>query len=40
MLALRLGGKEAFEAAYNRTGEGFDSPTFVKAAEMYKELID
>jgi raffinose/stachyose/melibiose transport system substrate-binding protein len=40
MLALRLGGKEAFEAAYNRTGEGFDSPTFVKAAEMFKELID
>jgi raffinose/stachyose/melibiose transport system substrate-binding protein len=40
MLALRLGGKEAFETAYNRTGEGFDSPTFVKAAEMFKELID
>jgi raffinose/stachyose/melibiose transport system substrate-binding protein len=28
MLALRIGGKEAFEAAFNRTGEGFDSPTF------------
>jgi raffinose/stachyose/melibiose transport system substrate-binding protein len=40
MLALRLGGKEAFEAAYNRTGEGFDSPAFVKAAEMFKELVD
>ena len=40
MLALRIGGKEAFEAAYNRTGEGFDSPTFVKAGEMFKELID
>ena len=40
MLALRIGGKEAFEAAFNRTGEGFDSPTFVKAGEMFKELID
>jgi raffinose/stachyose/melibiose transport system substrate-binding protein len=40
MLALRIGGKEAFEAAYNRKGEGFDSPTFVKAGEMFKELID
>jgi raffinose/stachyose/melibiose transport system substrate-binding protein len=40
MLALRLGGREAFEAAYNRTGEGFDSPAFVKAAEMFKELVD
>ena len=28
MLALRIGGKEAFESAFNRTGEGFDSPDF------------
>jgi raffinose/stachyose/melibiose transport system substrate-binding protein len=40
MLALRLGGKEAFEAAYNREDQGFDSPTFVKAGEMFKELLD
>jgi raffinose/stachyose/melibiose transport system substrate-binding protein len=40
MLALRIGGKEAFEAAYSKKGEGFDSPTFVKAGEMFKELID
>jgi raffinose/stachyose/melibiose transport system substrate-binding protein len=40
MLALRIGGKEAFEAAYNQKGEGFDSPTFVKAGQMFKELID
>ena len=40
MLALRIGGKEAFEAAYNREDEGFDSPTFVKAGEMFKELLD
>jgi raffinose/stachyose/melibiose transport system substrate-binding protein len=40
MLALRIGGQEAFESAFNRTGEGFDSPAFVKAGEMFKELID
>jgi raffinose/stachyose/melibiose transport system substrate-binding protein len=40
MLALRIGGKEAFEAAYNHEDEGFDSPTFVKAGEMFKELLD
>jgi raffinose/stachyose/melibiose transport system substrate-binding protein len=40
MLALRLGGKEAFEAAYNRTGEGFSNPVFVQAAELFKQLVD
>jgi raffinose/stachyose/melibiose transport system substrate-binding protein len=40
MLALRIGGKEAFEGVFNCTGEGFDSSTFVTAAEMFKELID
>ncbi|MDQ2695610.1 MAG: extracellular solute-binding protein [Pseudomonadota bacterium] len=40
MLALRLGGEETFKSAYNRSGEGFDSPAFVKAGEMFKELID
>ncbi len=40
MLALRVGGQEAFEAAYNRTGEGFDGPAFVRAGELFKELVD
>jgi raffinose/stachyose/melibiose transport system substrate-binding protein len=40
MLALRLGGREAFEAAYNRTGEGFSGPVFVQAAELFKQLVD
>lgn len=40
MLALRIGGQEAFAGAYNRTGEGFDSAVFVKAGELWKELID
>ncbi|MDQ2696576.1 MAG: extracellular solute-binding protein [Pseudomonadota bacterium] len=40
MLALRLGGEEAFKSAYNRSGEGFDSPVFVKAGEMFQELLE
>jgi len=38
-LAVRIGGQKAFDAAYNRTGS-FDSPTFVKAGEMLKQLVD
>ncbi|MCE7945987.1 MAG: extracellular solute-binding protein [Chloroflexi bacterium CFX4] len=38
-LAIRLGGEEAFLAAYNRSG-GFDAEPFVKAGEYLKELID
>jgi raffinose/stachyose/melibiose transport system substrate-binding protein len=40
MLALRLGGKEAFEAAYHRTGEGFSSQVFVRAAELFRQLVE
>jgi raffinose/stachyose/melibiose transport system substrate-binding protein len=40
MLALRLGGREAFDAAYNRTGEGFASPVFVHAGELFKQLVE
>ncbi|MDQ2696735.1 MAG: extracellular solute-binding protein [Pseudomonadota bacterium] len=40
MLALRVGGQDAFEAAYTRSGEGFDSASFVKAGELYQELLD
>jgi raffinose/stachyose/melibiose transport system substrate-binding protein len=38
-LATRLGGREAFEAAYNRTGT-FADPAFVQAGERLKELVD
>jgi raffinose/stachyose/melibiose transport system substrate-binding protein len=38
-LAIRLGGEEAFLAAYDRSG-GFDAEPFVKAGEYLKELID
>ncbi len=39
-LALRTGGKEAFLAAFNRTGAGFDGPDYLKAAELTKQLFD
>ncbi|MBN2736119.1 MAG: extracellular solute-binding protein [Spirochaetales bacterium] len=38
-LAVRLGGKEAFDAAVERTGS-FKSESFVKAGQLLKELID
>jgi raffinose/stachyose/melibiose transport system substrate-binding protein len=37
-LAIRLGGKAAFQSAYNQSGDGFDGPVFVKAGEHLKEL--
>jgi raffinose/stachyose/melibiose transport system substrate-binding protein len=38
-LATRIGGQEAFEAAYNREGT-FADPAFVAAGERLKELVD
>ena len=38
-LAVRLGGKDAFNAAYSRQGKFTDSP-FVAAGNRLKELID
>jgi raffinose/stachyose/melibiose transport system substrate-binding protein len=40
ILALRLGGKEAFAAAFDHKGEGFADPVFVEAAGLFKELVD
>jgi raffinose/stachyose/melibiose transport system substrate-binding protein len=37
-LAVRIGGKPAFDAAYSRTGS-FADPSFVQAGEKLKELI-
>ena len=39
-LAIRIGGKDAFEAAVNGQGQGFASPTFVRAGELFKQLAD
>ncbi len=38
-LAVRIGGKEAFDKAYSRKGAFTDEP-FIKAGEKLKELID
>ena len=38
-LAIRNGGKDAFDKAYNRTGS-FTDPAFQKAGEQLKELVD
>lgn len=38
-LATRIGGREAFEKAYNREGS-FADPAFVQAGERLKELVD
>ncbi|MFI4929618.1 MAG: ABC transporter substrate-binding protein [Burkholderiales bacterium] len=39
-LAIRIGGKPAFDAALRGEGKGFASETFVRAGEMFKELAD
>jgi raffinose/stachyose/melibiose transport system substrate-binding protein len=39
-LAVRIGGRAAFESAYSRKGPGFDGPDFLKTAEDFKQLID
>jgi raffinose/stachyose/melibiose transport system substrate-binding protein len=38
-LATRIGGREAFENAYSRTGS-FTDPAFVEAGARLKELVD
>jgi raffinose/stachyose/melibiose transport system substrate-binding protein len=39
-LAIRIGGKEAFEAALRGEGKGFADTTFVRAGELFKQLAD
>ena len=39
-LAIRAGGKAAFEAAAAGEGKGFTSDTFVRAGELFKQLTD
>jgi len=39
-LAIRLGGKAAFDAATAGEGKGFASDTFVRAGELFKQLAD
>jgi raffinose/stachyose/melibiose transport system substrate-binding protein len=39
-LAIRIGGKDAFEAALKGEGKGFADTTFVKSGEFFKQLVD
>ncbi len=39
-LAIRIGGKEAFEAALRGEGKGFADTTFVRSGELFKQLVD
>ena len=39
-LAIRVGGKPAFDAALRGEGKGFAGETFVRAGELFKELAD
>lgn len=39
-LAIRIGGKGAFDAAMRGEGKGFASDTFVRAGELFKQLAD
>ena len=39
-LAIRIGGKDAFEAALRGDGKGFADTTFVEAGETFKQLAD
>jgi len=39
-LAIRNGGKGAFEAALRGDGEGFAAAPFVKAGEQFRQLVD
>ena len=39
-LAMRVGGKPAFDAALRGENGGFEGETFVKAGELFKQLVD
>ena len=39
-LAVRVGGKPAFEAAMRGENGGFAGETFVKSGELFKQLVD
>ncbi len=39
-LAMRQGGKPAFDAALRNENGGFEAETFVKAGELFKQLVD
>lgn len=39
-IALRVGGRAAFEAGMNRTGRGFDSPELLRTSQLFRQLVE
>ena len=39
-LAVRIGGKPAFDAALRGDNGGFEGETFIKAGQLFKQLVD
>lgn len=39
-LAVRIGGKTAFDAALRGENGGFEGETFIKAGQLFKQLVD
>ena len=39
-IALRVGGRQAFEGAMSRTGAGFDGPDLLKTSQLYRQLVE
>ena len=39
-LAVRIGGKPAFDAALRGENGGFEGETFIKAGQLFKQLVD
>ena len=39
-LAVRIGGKPAFEAALRGENGGFEAETFIKSGQVFKQLVD
>lgn len=39
-IALRVGGRQAFEAAFNRSGAGFDGPDLLRTSQLYRQLVE
>lgn len=42
-IALRVGGRQAFESAFNRSGRagaGFDGPDLLRTSQLYRQLVE
>ena len=39
-IALRVGGRQAFEGAMTRTGTGFDGPDLLRTSQLYRQFVE